>query len=508
MGKNKRIIKDSSALGQFSSAIAQICEEKGIDKDRVIESVEAALAAAYKKDYGKKGQIIIAELDEKNGEVVFKQLCEVVDESVRTIEEEYMPEGVHEIPKNAVKSKEVIDRSRDHSIEEGVALPKFNHERDVLLEDAQKVDETIKAGEFLEIPLETKNQYGRVASQTAKQVIIQRIREAERDSMYDEYKGKEGEIINGIVQRIEMNKVYIDLGKTVGTLFPSEQIPNEQYRIGQRFKVYIEKVESDPKGPGITLSRRHPNLLLKLFELEVPEIFAGTVDIKAVVREAGARSKVAVISNEEGIDPIGSCVGQRGTRVQAVIDEMNGEKIDIIEWSDDVEKFIANALSPAKVVKIDVKEDSKEAAAYVVKDQLSLAIGKKGQNVRLAAKLTGWRIDVKTIEDDEAASKKEDDEKGEGISKDNNKKKEEDKDKGQGKSAEETQEEEQEKETEKKSVKKGKTKEKKEKKDKKQVEKTNKRLKKEKKEESSKREIRKKDRKRKSKKEENEEKSK
>lgn len=401
MAKNKRIIKDSSALGQFGSAIAQICEEKGIDKDRVIESVEAALAAAYKKDYGKKGQIIIAKLDEKTGEVDFKQLREVVDGSTRTIEEEFMPENAHEIPKNAAKSQEVVERTRGIEAEDENALPRFNPERDILLEDARQVDETITAGDFLEIPLETKDQYGRVASQTAKQVIVQRIREAERDSMYDEYKGKEGEVINGTVQRIEMNKVYIDLGKAVGILFPSEQIPTEQYRIGQRVKVYIEKVESDPKGPGVTLSRRHPNLLLKLFELEVPEVFAGTVEIKAIAREAGARSKIAVISNEEGIDPIGSCVGQKGTRVQAVIDEVNGEKIDIIEWSDDVEKLIASALSPAKVVKVDIKEESKEAAAYVVKDQLSLAIGKKGQNVRLAAKLTGWKIDVETVEGEE-----------------------------------------------------------------------------------------------------------
>lgn len=420
MAQNKRIIKDSSALGQFGSAIAQICEEKGIDKDRVIESVEAALAAAYKKDYGKKGQIIVAKMDEKTGEVDFKQLREVVDATTRTIEEEFMPEEAHEVPKNAAKSDEVIERSRIGESEDESVLPRFNPERDMLVEDAQGVDQTIEVGDFLEIPLETKDQYGRVASQTAKQVIVQRIREAERDSMYDEYKGKEGEVINGTVQRIEMNKVYIDLGKAVGILFPSEQIPSEQYRVGQRIKVFIEKVESDPKGPGVTLSRRHPHLLMKLFELEVPEIFAGTVEIKAIAREAGARSKIAVISNEEGIDPIGSCVGQKGTRVQAVIDEVNGEKIDIIEWNDDVEKLIASALSPAKVVKVDIKEETKEAIAFVVKDQLSLAIGKKGQNVRLAAKLTGWKIDVETMEgEDDAAeevenedTKKNDEEKG------------------------------------------------------------------------------------------------
>ncbi len=399
----KKIIKDSSTLGQFESAIAQICDEKGIDKEKVIESVEAALAAAYKKDYGKKGQIIIANLDEKNGEVEFKQLREVVDESVRAIDEEHLNEEPHEVPKGAVKSEEPIDRTRGQDHDDPSATPRFNPERDILLEDAKKIDKTIEIGDFLEIPLETKDQYGRVASQTAKQVIIQRIREAERDSMYDEYKGKEGEVVNGTVQRIELSKVFIDLGNAIGALFPSEQIPTEQYRVGQRLRVYIDKVESDPKGPGITLSRRHPNLLMKLFELEVPEIFAGTVEIKAIAREAGARSKIAVLSNEEGIDPIGSCVGQKGTRVQAVIDEVNGEKIDIIEWNDDIEKLIASALSPAKVVNVDIDKNKdagrKEASAFVTKDQLSLAIGKKGQNVRLAAKLTGWKIDVETIED-------------------------------------------------------------------------------------------------------------
>ncbi|MEA2006857.1 MAG: transcription termination factor NusA [Patescibacteria group bacterium] len=397
----KKIIKDSSALGQFGSAIAQICEEKGIDKEKVVESVEAALAAAYKKDYGKKGQIIVAKLDEKNGEVDFKQLREVVDENVCSIEEEFLNEEVHEIPKSAVKSEEAVDRTKNQDSEDPAVMPRFNPERDILIEDAKKIDKTIEVGDFLEIPLETKDQYGRVASQTAKQVIIQRIREAERDSMHDEYKRREGEVVNGTVQRIELNKVFVDLGKAVGVLFPSEQIPTEQYRVGQRLRVYIDKVESDPKGPGITLSRRHPNLLLKLFELEVPEIFAGTVEIGAIAREAGARSKIAVLSNEEGIDPIGSCVGQKGTRVQAVIDEVNGEKIDIIEWNDDVEKLIASALSPAKVINVEIKEEEKEASVFVVKDQLSLAIGKKGQNVRLAAKLTGWKIDVETIDDEE-----------------------------------------------------------------------------------------------------------
>ncbi len=398
MAENKRIIKDSSALGQFGSAIAQICEEKGIDKDRVIESIEAALAAAYKKDYGKKGQIVLAKMKESTGEVSFKRLREVVDETTRTIDEEYIHEEDNSF-EGAVKSEEVIERAKRQEEEgdEEATLPKFNWERDIMLEDAKKIVKDVKIGDFLEVPLETKDEYGRVASQTAKQVIIQRIREAERDSMYEEFKGKEGEIVSGTVQRVEGNRVFIDMGKAVGVLFPSEQIPGEQYRIGQRLRVYVEKVESDTRGPGILLSRRHPNLLLRLFELEVPEIFAGTVEVKAVAREAGARSKIAVLSKEEGIDPIGSCVGQKGTRVQAIIDEVNGEKIDIIEWDDDPEKLITASLSPAKVIKVETSEEEKDAKAFVMQDQLSLAIGKRGQNVRLAAKLTGWKVDVEAV---------------------------------------------------------------------------------------------------------------
>ena len=251
-----------------------------------------------------------------------------------------------------------------------------------------------KVGDIIEEKLESKSDYGRVAAQTAKQVIIQKIREAERDAMYDEYKQKEGEILSGVIQRIEGRNIFVDLGKSTGVLFPSEQVDGERYRLGQRLKVYIMKVEADPKGPGIVLSRTHPVLVQKLFEIEVPEIFAGTVEIKAMAREAGSRTKIAVSSTEEAIDPIGSCVGQKGTRVQAVIDELGGEKIDIIEWNDDLAKFISNALSPAKVLGVQLNELKKEARVSVPSDQLSLAIGKQGQNVRLAAKLTGWKIDV------------------------------------------------------------------------------------------------------------------
>jgi transcription termination/antitermination protein NusA len=413
--KNDKIIKDSSALGQFSSAIAQICEEKGIDKNRVMETVEAALSAAYKKDYGRKGQLVVAKLDEKTGKVNFKQLKEVVDEKKRNLksissdeeEDEEIKKKREErkkeeekLYKKAKKSAEEVEKDVNpmlgQEVERGEEshIPRFNIQRDILIEDAKKIDKKLEVGDFIEIPLETKSEYGRVASQTAKQVIIQRLREAERDAMYDEYKNKEGEVINGIVQRIEGRNVFVDLGKSVGILFYSNQIPQERYQIGQRIKVYIEKVEADPKGPGITLSRSHPVLLKKLFELEVPEIFTGTVEIKSAAREAGNRSKIAVLSNEEGIDPIGSCVGQKGTRVQAIIDELNGEKIDIIEWSDDIEKLIASALSPAKVISVKISEGNKNAIAYVPEDQLSLAIGRSGQNVRLAAKLTDWKIEV------------------------------------------------------------------------------------------------------------------
>ncbi len=377
-------------LGEFGSAIAQISEEKGISKDSVIETIEAALAAAYKKEYGKKGQHIRAEFNEVDGSAKFFKLLEVVDETTR----EFPVEGEEKEPET--KAEEEKDAKKEESIEaEGEEkLPRFNAERDIILEEAKKLKKGAKVGDIIEIALESKNDYGRIAAQTAKQVIIQKIREAERDSMFKEYKEKEGEVVSGTVQRIEGRNVYIDLGKSIGVLFPSEQIDRERYHIGQRLKVYLAKVESDPKGPGITLSRVHPEMIRKLFELEVPEVFSGTVEIKSIAREAGSRTKIAVFSKEEGVDPIGSCVGQKGTRVQAVIDELGGEKIDIIEWSEKAEKFIATALSPAKVLSVELDEEKKESVVKVPEDQLSLAIGKQGQNVRLAAKLTGWKIDV------------------------------------------------------------------------------------------------------------------
>ncbi|MFC1609021.1 transcription termination factor NusA [Patescibacteria group bacterium] len=386
---------------EFGSAIDQICEEKGIDKAQVIETVEAALAAAYKKDYGKRSQNIRADFDEVSGDTKFFLVKEVVDETTREFvefseEESEEGESFDEAQDKGEKKEveKVIEVEESEDDEE--KLPRFNPERDITLEDAKKEhDKKAKIGDLVEIELEEQEDYGRIAAQTAKQVIIQRIREAERNAMFGEYKEKEGEVVNGIVQRVEGKNVFVDLGKSIGVLFPSEQIRGEDYRVGGRIKVHIASVEADTRGPGIILSRANTGMVGKLFELEVPEIFAGTVEIKAIAREAGSRTKIAVFSTEEGIDPVGSCVGQKGTRVQAIIDELGGEKIDIVEWSEKIEDFIRAAISPAKVIGIKIKdEEAKEAEVTVPSDQLSLAIGKSGQNVRLAAKLTGWKLDV------------------------------------------------------------------------------------------------------------------
>ncbi|MCX6761016.1 MAG: transcription termination factor NusA, partial [Candidatus Nealsonbacteria bacterium] len=301
------------------------------------------------------------------------------------------------VDKEMIYSEEELEEMKDRKPEE---LPeeekkvRFNLEKHIMLEDAKKINSKIKAGEELEMTLETKKDYGRIAAQTAKQVILQRIREAEKESVYNEYKSKEGELLSGIVQRLDGRNVFLDIGKTLGVLPREEQVQGEFYRPGQRLKAFVLKVEENPKGSMIFLSRAYPKIISKLFELEVPEVASGQVQIQSIAREAGSRSKIAVLSTQEGIDPIGSMVGQKGTRVMAVINELGGEKIDIIEYSPDSEKYVANALSPAKVVEVKILPKNK-AIAIVPEDQLSLAIGKDGQNVRLAAKLTGWKIDVK-----------------------------------------------------------------------------------------------------------------
>jgi len=367
----------------LTSAIMEIAEERGISQEKVIKIIAEAIASAYKKEYGKKRQKITAKLNSKTGDVKFWQVKQVVNQDMILSEEE--------IEEAREKGRPVFDENNTDEIK-----LHFNPERHIMIEDAKKIDPEIKLNDELEIPLETKEEFGRIATQTAKQVILQKIKEAEREEILKEYKSKEGEIVSGIIQRIEPESIYLDIGKTSGILPRTEQIPKEFYRPGQRLKVYILKVEESAKGPVIYLSRIYPKLISKLFELEAPEVSAKQVLIKSIAREPGSRTKMAVTATEEGIDPIGSMVGQRGTRILAVINELGGEKIDIIEWSEKPEEYIANSLSPAKIAEVKIMPKSK-AIALVPDDQLSLAIGKNGQNVRLAAKLTGWKIDVRSL---------------------------------------------------------------------------------------------------------------
>jgi len=347
---------------KFLQAINLIAEEKGLSKEKVIQTVEAALAAAYRKDYGNKEQNIKVVLDQITGGMDIYLLKEVVEE-----------------------------------VE--------NEESQMTEKEAQKYNKGVKVGDTIEIECPAPAGFGRIAAQTAKQVIIQRIREAEQEVVFEEYEGKEGQLVNGVIQRLEGRNVILDIGKTNGIIFPSGQVEGERYRIGQRMKVLIEKVEQTSRGPQVVVSRSDAKLIEKLFELEVPEISASTVEIKSIAREAGSRTKIAILSVREGVDPVGSCVGQRGTRVQAVMAELADEKIDCILWDQDPINFIVNALSPAKVTKVGIDEKSKEAKIFVPADQLSLAIGKNGQNVRLAVKLTGWKIDVESEEEEKKVDK-------------------------------------------------------------------------------------------------------
>lgn len=369
-------------LKNFISAMAQIEEEKGISRDKIIETIELALAAAYKKDYGERGQIVRAKLDPESGSFDLWQEKLVVDESMLKSEEEIakeQEEGAHE------EDEELSEDGEPKKV-------RFNEERHIMVEEAKAIKKDAQPGDVLRFDLEYKDDFGRIAAQTAKQVIIQKIREAEREAVFEEYEGKADSIISGIVQRVEGGYIFFDIGKTTGIMMPQDRIPGEHYRIGARMRLYLVAVDQGARGPQIVVSRSHPQMLVKLFELEVPEIGAGSVQIKALAREAGSRSKIAVTSTEEGVDPIGSCVGQRGTRVAAVIQELGGEKIDIIEWREEPEEFIANALSPAEALNVELEEE--RARVTVADDQLSLAIGRDGQNVRLAAKLTGWKIDI------------------------------------------------------------------------------------------------------------------
>lgn len=366
---------------QFISAMSQIAEEKGISQEQIVETLEMAIAAAYKKDYGKKGQNIKVKFDMKTGEIKVFQIFLVVDKSM--------------LREDAPITEEEAEFEKEEEITEDKKI-RFNPYKYIMVEDAQKIKKGVKAGDEIQTKLETHTDFGRIAAQTAKQVIIQRLREAEREVVFEEYKDKEGEVVSAIVQRIEGRNIFLDIGKAVGVLFPEEQIPGERFFMGQRLRAYILKVEKSPKGADIILSRAYPKLVSRLFSIEVPEISTGAVQIKSIAREPGSRTKVAVWTEEEGVDPIGSCVGQKGSRIQTVINELGGEKIDIIEWNENTEKYIANSLSPAKIIDVKIDESKRTALVIVPEDQISLAIGQRGQNVRLAAKLTGWKIDVKS----------------------------------------------------------------------------------------------------------------
>lgn len=436
-------------LKAFGSAITQIVEEKGIPAERVVETIELALAAAYKRDYASRGEHIRVKLDPKTGKMQVFKVFLVVDESMLKPEEEVVEDGTIVEPEQPTAAKKQLIKggppssraeapkgnppssrsggtladaqirnsaSAEADLAEDTRI-RFNPERHMMVADAKKIQKGIKAGEELVIELETHEEFGRIAAQTAKQVIVQRLREVERETIAQEYADKAGEIVSGVVQRVEGRTIYIDLGRGIGVLFPHEQIPGEYMRLGTRVRALLLEVNTTPRGPQILLSRAHPNFVKQSFALEVPEIASGTVEIKNIAREPGSRTKIAVVSNQQGVDPIGACVGQRGTRVLTVINELNGEKIDVIEWSEDAERFIANALAPAKVASVELRERS-TALVKVPEDQLSLAIGREGQNVRLAVKLTNWKIDIEGAEEflaeeeEMAKESKEDGEEG------------------------------------------------------------------------------------------------
>ncbi len=378
-------------LKALKGALVQLEEERKIPEDKIIEAIEQSLAAAYKKDYGKKGQIIRCGLDLDSGAMNFYQVKIVADDStVRFVE---------------------LDEEGDpisNEVEEGDDRSVFNPEKHILLEDAQKMKNGVAVDDEITFPLELKDDFGRVAAQTAKQVIMQRIREAERGVVLDEFSDREGEIIIGTIQKIDIKgTTFIDFGRATGILPKEEQIPGESYRQGQRIKAYLFHVEETARGVNLKLSRSHPRFLLELFALEAPEIANGTVEVKGIAREPGSRSKMSVTSHDENVDATGSCVGQKGVRVMTVSDELNGEKIDIIEYDEDPKEYIAKALSPAKVLGIELNEEERSARIEVAPDQLSLAIGKGGQNARLANKLTGWKIDIKSNESPVFEPKKE-----------------------------------------------------------------------------------------------------
>jgi N utilization substance protein A len=385
-----------SVLGEF--------EDRGISRETMLEAIESAMATAYKKEYGKRGQVVRAKLDMNSGGVTFEQVKTVVDESmVRFVtDEEEIQEAEQE------RTRTYFPNEAEEETVEG-ELPRFDAEKHILLEDAKRIKRDAALDEELIFPLEPQDDFGRIAAQTAKQVVIQKIREAEKLSILEEFGHKKGEIVSGIVQRMERGSIFVDLGRATGIIPYEEQIPGERFRPGERIRAYLYTVDEGFRGVYLRLSRSHPKFLIKLFEAEVPELASGTLEVKGLAREAGSRTKIAIASIDPHVDPVGALVGQRGVRVSTVMGELGGERIDIIEWSEDAVTYIKEALSPANVLEVDLSEEDHRAKVTVSEDQQSLAIGRGGQNVRLAAKLTGWNIDIESTGGDSVGGAGSDD---------------------------------------------------------------------------------------------------
>lgn len=373
-----------SVLGEF--------EERGISRETMMEAIESAMATAYKKEYGKRGQVVRAKLDMSSGGVSFEQVKTIVDDTMVRFDTEEEKEALANEPD---RTRTYFPNENEEETAEG-ELPRFDAEKHILLEDAKRIKRDAALGGELVFPLEPQDDFGRIAAQTAKQVVIQKIREAEKLSILEEFGHKKGEIVSGIVQRMERGAIFVDLGRATGIIPYEEQIPGERFRTGERIRAFLYTVDEGFRGVYLRLSRSHPKFLIKLFESEVPELAAGTLEVKGLAREAGSRTKIAISSIDPHVDPVGALVGQRGVRVSTVMGELGGERIDIIEWSEDQVTYIKEALNPASVLEVDLNETDHRARVTVSEDQQSLAIGRGGQNVRLAAKLTGWNIDIES----------------------------------------------------------------------------------------------------------------
>lgn len=375
-------------MSEITKAIQTLCDEKGLSYEAVMETIEAALGAAYRKDFGNKQQNIKVKFDPETGDMQAWDIKTVVED----IEEEALEKAQEELAARREKARE---ENRELTDEETADLPRFNPKLEMMLTAAKEVKKKAKVGDVLEIVLEIPGEFGRMAAQTAKQVIIQKIREAERNLVFGDFKGQEGTVIMGAIQRVEGRKVLIDLGKITAIMPSDHTVYNERYRPGARMKFFVVSVEMTARGPEIILSRSSTGLVKEVFKQEIPELNENKIEIKGVARDAGFRSKVAVVALDPAIDPIGSCIGQRGSRITTIIEELGGEKIDIIQYSEDAVDYISHALSPAKILKVDLNDADKTAVVTVLPEQYSLAIGRGGQNVRLASELTGWKINVK-----------------------------------------------------------------------------------------------------------------